>query len=66
MVKKGIELIGTSDKSVSDAVKTAVEEAALTLKGIEWLKVLSYTLELENAEIKQHQVRLMVYFDVKR
>lgn len=65
MVKKGIELIGTSEKDFSDAIENAVKEAAETLRGIEWVKVLEYTAKVENDEIKQYQARVKVFFDVE-
>jgi flavin-binding protein dodecin len=66
MVKKGIELVGTSKKNISEAVKNAVKEASLSLRGIEFIRVLDYTVHCNDGKITQHQVRLKVYFNVKR
>jgi flavin-binding protein dodecin len=66
VVKKGIELVGTSKKNISEAVKNAVKEAYVSLRGIEFIRVLDYTLHCKDGKVTQHQVRLKVYFDVKR
>ncbi len=66
MVKKGIELVGISEKNVTDAVRMAVKEAAATIKGLEWIKIIDYSLKVEDGKIYQHQVRLKAYFEVKR
>ena len=66
MVKKGIELIGTSNKGFSYAIEDAVKEAAESLRGLDWIKVIEYTANVENNKITQYQARLKVYFDVER
>lgn len=67
MVIKAIEIIGTSEKSVTDAVQGALKEAAKNVKGIEWLKVTDYSLRLDEAgKVDQHQTKLKVYFEVRR
>jgi flavin-binding protein dodecin len=66
LVKKGIELIGTSEESFSQAVKTALKEAAVTIRDIEWLEVLEYSARVEKDAIIQYQAKIKVYFDVER
>jgi flavin-binding protein dodecin len=66
LVKKGIELVGTSEKDFSEAVQNAIKEAAETLRGIEWARVEEYTGTVEGDRIKQYQARVKVYFDVER
>jgi flavin-binding protein dodecin len=66
LVKKGIELIGTSENDFSEAVSNAIKEATETLRGIEWIKVLEYTAKVEDDKIKQYQARVKVFFEVMR
>jgi flavin-binding protein dodecin len=66
LVKKGIELVGTSQKDFSEAVQNAIKEASETLRGIEWVRVEEYTGTVEGDRITQYQARVKVYFDVER
>jgi flavin-binding protein dodecin len=66
MVKKSIELVGTSNEDFSDAIEVAIKEAAESLRGLEWVKVIEYTAKVDNNKITQYQARLKVYFDVER
>jgi flavin-binding protein dodecin len=66
MVIKGIEVIGTSSKSASEATKNALSEVSETVRGIEWLRITDYSLNLKNNKISQHQVRIRVYFQVAK
>lgn len=66
MVHKGIELVGTSKESFSDAVENAVREAAKTLRGIKWIEVLEYSAKVDEDRISEFQAKLMVFFKVER
>lgn len=64
-VVKVIELVGQSDQSWEDAVKTAVNEAAKTVRHITGVEVLNWTGEVEGGEIKQYRADVQVAFVVE-
>ena len=59
-IYKHIELVGTSDKSIEDAINRALERAGKTLRGIEWFEVLSTRGKVENGKVKGYQVILKI------
>ncbi len=61
-VYKVIELVGTSEKSIDDAVKTAVSRASATLKHLRWFEVVQTRGHIENGKIGHYQVTLKVGF----
>ncbi len=66
LVKKGIELVGTSDKGFSDAVDNAVKEASRTIRSIQWVEVLTLSCKVEAGTIEEYQAKVMVFFEVER
>ena len=61
-VYKVIELVGTSETSIEDAVQTAVSRASKTLKNLRWFEVAKVTGHLEDGKIGHYQVTLKVGF----
>jgi flavin-binding protein dodecin len=61
---KVIELVGTSDVGVTEAIKTAVDKAAETLKGLDWFEVQQIRGHIDNQQIQWFQVDLKVGFRV--
>ncbi len=59
-VYKQIELTGSSTKSSDDAVRTAVEKAAKTLRNLQWFQVTETRGHIENDKIVHWQVTLKV------
>ena len=57
-----IELVGTSEISPSDAVRTAVERAAKTLKGLDWFEVLETRGPIQGGRVPEFQVKVRVGF----
>ncbi len=57
-----IELVGTSEVSESEAVKTAVERAAKTLKGLDWFEVLETRGPIQRGQVPEFQVKVRVGF----
>lgn len=64
-VYKVIELAGSSEKSIEDAVRTAVTRASKTLKHLRWFEVVQTRGHLENGEIRHWQVVLKVGFTLE-
>ncbi len=63
-VYKKIEVVGTSDESVSDAIRIAVERAAETVSNITWYEVDEIRGAVKDDKTLQHQVTLKIGFRV--
>ncbi len=61
-VYKVIELVGTSPKSIDDAIQTAITRASATLKHLRWFEVVQTRGHLDNGKIGHYQVTLKVGF----
>jgi flavin-binding protein dodecin len=61
-VYKIIELAGSSETSIEDAIKGAVAKASRTLKNLRWFEVIETRGHIENGAVKHYQVTLKVGF----
>jgi len=61
-VYKLLELVGTSEESVSDAIDTAIRRASATVRNIRWFEVVQVRGEVVNGEVGRYQVTLKVGF----
>lgn len=61
-VFKMINLVGTSQDSISDAIDNAIERAASTIRQLSWFEVTQVRGSIENGTIKQYQVSLKAGF----
>jgi flavin-binding protein dodecin len=61
---KVIELVGTSSEGVSEAIRSAIEKASETLKGLDWFEVQQIRGQIEDQKIAWYQVDLKVGFRV--
>ena len=60
-----IELAGTSDKSVEDAIATAITRASKTIRDLRWFEVVQTRGHVENGSIAHFQVTLKVGFTME-
>ncbi len=65
-VSKIIELEGTSPRSWSDAAKSAVTEAAKTLRGIQGVEVVRSSATVTKQKISEYRVVVRVTFKIER
>jgi flavin-binding protein dodecin len=65
-VVKVLELVGSSDKSWSDAARQAVEGASQTLRGITGVDVVSSTAKVTDGKISEYHVTVKIAFEVER
>ena len=65
-VAKVIQLIGSSDKSFSDAVRVAVGDASKTLRGITGVDVVSSQASVEDGNITEYRVTVNIAFAIER
>jgi flavin-binding protein dodecin len=59
-----IEVAGSSDNSIEDAIQSAVGRASQTLRGISWFEVLQTRGQVEAGKL-QYQVVLKVGFTLE-
>ena len=63
---KIIELVGTSDSSWEDAVKTAVETAGESLKDLRIAEITKLDVTIEGGKVKSFRARLNVSFKYQK
>jgi flavin-binding protein dodecin len=56
------EIVGTSETSVDDAIRSAIKRSAKTLRNLDWFETTEIRGHLDNGEIKHFQVTLKVGF----
>jgi len=64
-VYKIIELAGSSETSIEDAIQNAVAKAAKTLHGLRWFQVVETRGHIDNGQVKHYQVVVKVGFTVE-
>lgn len=65
-VYKKIELVGSSPKSIEDAIRNAIETAAETVRNLRWFEVVETRGHIEDGKIAHYQVTLNVGFTIER
>lgn len=61
-VYKVIDIVGSSEKGIEDAIAVAVERASRTLKNLRWFEVVQTRGHIEEGRIQHYQVMLKVGF----
>lgn len=65
-VYKKIELVGSSKKSIQDAVENALARAGKTMRNMRWFEVIETRGHIEKNKIDHWQVTLKVGFTLDR
>ena len=65
-VFKVVRIVGTSPVSISEAIKSAVSEAAKTIRHMSWFEVVEQRGRIEDGEVKEFQVTVSVGFKLER
>lgn len=60
-----IEIVGTSEKSISDAVNGAIARAHKTLRNLRWFEVIRTSGHIEGGKVRHYQVTLSVGFTME-
>ena len=60
-----IELVGTSDQSITNAIKMAIARAHKTLRHLRWFEVVRTSGHIVDGEVTQFQVTLKVGFTLE-
>lgn len=61
-VYKVIDIVGSSETSIEDAIAVAVERASQTLKNLRWFEVVQTRGHIEEGRVQHYQVMLKVGF----
>jgi flavin-binding protein dodecin len=61
-VYKTVEVTGSSEDSVDDAIRRAVAKASQTLRNLEWFEVVGLRGHLEEGAVAHFQVTLKIGF----
>ena len=64
-VYRVIEVVGTSTKSISDAIDRAIARAHKTLRNLRWFEVMRTSGHIENGKVRHYQVTLSVGFTME-
>jgi len=61
-VYKTVEVTGSSEDSVDDAIRRAVAKASQTLRNLEWFEVVGLRGHLDEGAVAHFQVTLKIGF----
>jgi flavin-binding protein dodecin len=64
-VYKMVELVGSSETSIEDAIQTAIKRASQTLRNLHWFEVVQTRGHIENGEVRHYQVVLKAGFTLE-
>ena len=64
-VYKILELVGSSEASIEDAIKNAVSRASKTVREMKWFEVVQTRGHIENGAVRHYQVTLRVGFTLE-
>ena len=62
---KKIELVGSSTKSVTDAIESAIARASKTTRNLEWFEVEQIRGQIKEGKVAHYQVSMMVGFRIE-
>jgi len=62
---KKIEIVGTSDTSIEDAVQNAVAKASETVRNMRWFEVVETRGAIYEDKVSQWQVTLKIGFTLE-
>jgi flavin-binding protein dodecin len=60
-----IELVGTSEESIEDAISQAVARADSTLRNLRWFEVVRTSGHIDRGTVRHYQVTLKVGFTME-
>jgi flavin-binding protein dodecin len=64
-VYRVIELVGSSQTSIEDAIESAVDRANATIRNLRWFEILRTSGQIEDGKVKHFQVTLKVGFTME-
>ncbi len=64
-VYKIVQLVGSSKKSIEEAIENAISRADNTIDNLDWFEVVDTRGHIENGKVAHYQVALKVGFRLK-
>jgi hypothetical protein len=64
-VYRVIEIVGSSQRSIEDAITAGIDRAHATIRNLRWFEVVRTTGQIEDGKIKHYQVTLKVGFTME-
>ena len=64
-VYKILELVGSSEKGIEDAVQNALTRAAKTVREMKWFEIVQTRGHIENGTVGHYEVTLRVGFTLE-
>jgi dodecin len=64
-VYKIVELAGSSNESIEEAIQTAIKRASQTLRNLRWFEVIQTRGHIENGAVHHYQVVLKAGFTLE-
>ena len=64
-VYKLVDLVGSSTAGTDDAIRNAIETAALTIRNIDWFEVVESRGHVKDGKVAHYQVTLKVGFRIE-
>jgi dodecin len=64
-VYKVLELVGSSEKSIEDAIQNAISRASKTIREMKWFEVSHTRGHIENGSVRHYQVALRIGFTIE-
>jgi len=64
-VYKIVEIVGTSETSISKAIDNAIGKASQTLRNLGWFEVTEMRGNIANGKVNLYQVKLKVGFTLE-
>ena len=64
-IYKILELVGSSEKGIDDAIQNAISRASKTVREIKWFEVVQTRGHVENGSVRHYQVVLRVGFTLE-
>ncbi len=64
-VYRVIEIVGSSQQSIEDAIAAGINRANATIRNLRWFEVVRTTGQIEQGKVKHYQVTLKVGFTME-
>ncbi|WP_025033551.1 dodecin [Bradyrhizobium sp. DOA9] len=64
-VYKILDLVGSSETSIEDAIQNAISRASKTIREMKWFEVVQTRGHIENGAVGHYQVTLRVGFTLE-
>ena len=65
LVYKILEIVGSSETSIEEAISSAIEHASKTVRNMDWFEVMQTRGHIVNGKIGHYQVTLKIGFTLE-